>query len=211
MKRIYRQAASPVTPHRPRNPLFKLTGGTRAIDRSRPRASSSPPVAKSAGKPTSRPPPSTPSSLASRAAVAGSRGDAPRPSSLYAASFRSTRGTSPRLDGCIFLSTFAPLVVVSRVSSSSRRLGWVRETDRIASRTARPDDDGGDLCVHTSRDAARANHRETTTVSRGGNISRLDASRDLSRWFARDASSRGRFRLLFHHLRRRRHNAEGGG
>jgi hypothetical protein len=79
------------------------------------------------------------------------------------------------------------VVVVSRVSSSSRRLGWVRETDRIASRTARPDDDGGDLCVHTSRDAARANHRETTTVSRGGNISRLDASRDLSRWFARDA------------------------
>lgn len=33
-------------------------------------------MAKSAGKPTSRPPPSTPSSLASRAAVGGSRGDA---------------------------------------------------------------------------------------------------------------------------------------
>jgi len=48
------------------------------------------------------------------------------------------------------------VVVVSRVSSSSRRLGWVRETDRIASRTARPDDDGGDLRIHTSRDAARA-------------------------------------------------------
>jgi hypothetical protein len=39
---------------------------------------------------------------------------------------------------------------------------------------------------HVARRRARG-ALETTTVSRGGNISRLDASRDLSRWFARDA------------------------
>jgi len=59
----------------------------------------------------------------------------PRPPSLYAASFRSTRGTSPRLDGCIFL--------YSPVSSSSSRASRRRHdasdgcARRIASRRGR--------------------------------------------------------------------------
>jgi len=61
------------------------------------------------------------------------------------------------------LARLVVVVVSRRVASSSRRLGWVRETDRIASRTARPDADEDDLRIHTSRDATTTTSVSTTT------------------------------------------------
>lgn len=89
------------------------------------------------------PPPSTSSSLPSRAAVAGSRGDAPpraRVTLRRVVSIDTRYVTATRW---MRLCILARLVVV--VSRASRRLGWVRETDRIASRTARPDE----ICAST--------------------------------------------------------------